>query len=159
LRFLALRFVFFGAAAFLAFLRFAIVPSKLEMALSKTCCRESTARRFDYYRTQKTATPLNETCTCCARDERFDASSMQHSRSSHRARESVAIIFAHSMRHHICIDRIRVICVSAKTGMHRFARNASTRARNFNACGVKPHVALRLEKFFSVKHRNPALET
>jgi hypothetical protein len=46
-RFLALRFVFFAAfgAAF-AFLRFAIVPSKLEMALSKMCRRESTCTAF-----------------------------------------------------------------------------------------------------------------
>ena len=81
-RFLALRFVFFGAAAFFAFLRFAIVPSKLEMALSKTCCRESTARRFDYYRMHKTATPLNETCTRCVCEQRFDACSIEQSHAS-----------------------------------------------------------------------------
>jgi hypothetical protein len=41
-RFLA--FFFFAAfGADFAFLRFAIVPSKLEMALSKTCRRESTS--------------------------------------------------------------------------------------------------------------------
>jgi hypothetical protein len=78
---LALRFVFFAAfGAALAFLRFAIVPSKLEMALSKTCDRESTARRFDYYRKQKTATPLNETCTRSARYERCDARRMSRAR-------------------------------------------------------------------------------
>lgn len=47
LRFLA-RFVFFAAFAFFgaAFLRFAIVPSKLEMALSNMCRRESTCTAF-----------------------------------------------------------------------------------------------------------------
>ena len=64
-RFLALRFVFFAVffAAALAFLRFAIVPSELEMALSKSAFANRHALQFDYYRMHKTATPLNETCT------------------------------------------------------------------------------------------------
>jgi hypothetical protein len=150
-RFLALRFVFFAvffAAAF-AFLRFAIVPSELEMAYRKSAVANRPALQFDYYRTQKTATPLNETCTRTCR-------SRVHRRASALARErktqkrDAPFDDATRMRARIEVVSIKQ-AFSACVYLHRrrIRRALSTRLRaHFQALRCQVRRALMTSKIF-----------